>query len=105
MENDQMNMSGESLLVILFVGLIAGWAAGKVVQGTGYGFVGDLVIGVIDAFIGSWVFLQLGIQLGTGIIAAIVSATVGAVILLLIVRIVRGGNGWRARWGRWAGRR
>jgi uncharacterized membrane protein YeaQ/YmgE (transglycosylase-associated protein family) len=105
MENEKMNLSGESLLVILFVGLIAGWAAGKVVQGTGFGIVGDLVIGIIGAFIGSWLFPQLGIQLGSGIIAAIVSATVGAVIVLLIVRLVHGGNGWRGRWGRFWARR
>src|SRR5205814_6057098 len=47
-----MNMSGESLLVILFVGLIAGWLAGHIVRGTGFGVLGDLVVGIIGAFIG-----------------------------------------------------
>src|SRR4051794_39578177 len=80
-EGSAMHMSGESLLVILLVGLIAGWLAGQIVQGTGFGIVGDLIIGVIGAFIGSWVLPRLGIHLGAGIIAAIVNATIGALIL------------------------
>jgi uncharacterized membrane protein YeaQ/YmgE (transglycosylase-associated protein family) len=94
-----MHMSNESLLIILGVGLIAGWLAGQIVQGTGFGILGDLVIGIIGAFIGSWLLPQLGIHLGSGIIAAIINATIGALILLLIIRLVRGG-GWRGSWGR-----
>ena len=80
-----MHMSSESLLVILFVGLVAGWLAGQIVQGTGFGLIGDVIIGILGAFIGSWLLPQLGIHLGTGLIGAIVSATIGAVLLLLIV--------------------
>jgi uncharacterized membrane protein YeaQ/YmgE (transglycosylase-associated protein family) len=93
-------MSSESLLVVLLVGLVAGWLTGQIVQGTGFGFVGDLVIGVVGAFIGCWLLPQLGIRLGLGIVSSIIDATIGAVILLLIIRLVRGGNGWRARLGR-----
>jgi uncharacterized membrane protein YeaQ/YmgE (transglycosylase-associated protein family) len=97
-----MHMSGESLLVILVVGLAAGWLAGQIVQGTGFGIVGDLVIGTIGAFIGSWLLPQLGLHLGTGIVAAILNATIGALLLLLILRLVRRGGGWREGWGwRW----
>ena len=81
-----MNMSSESLLVILFVGLVAGWLAGQIVRGTGFGIIGDLIVGILGAFIGSWLLPQLGIHLGTGVISAIVNATIGAVLLLLIVR-------------------
>ena len=95
-----MHMSNESLLIILGVGLIAGWLAGQIVQGTGFGIVGDLIIGIVGAFIGSWVFPQLGIHLGSGIIAAVINATIGALILLLIIRLVRGGGGRRGSWGR-----
>jgi len=99
-----MNMSGESLLVILFVGLVAGWLAGQIVRGTGFGLLGDLVIGILGAFVGSWLLPQLGIHLGTGVISAIINATVGAVLLLLLVRLLRGGGGigssWRGGWGR-----
>ena len=64
-------MSGESLLVILVVGLVAGWLAGQIVRGTGFGIIGDLIIGIIGAFIGKWLMPQLGIHLGTGVVAAI----------------------------------
>jgi uncharacterized membrane protein YeaQ/YmgE (transglycosylase-associated protein family) len=97
----QMHMSSESLLVILCVGLVAGWLAGQIVQGTGFGLIGDLIIGILGAFIGSWLLPQLGIRLGTGLISAILNATIGAVLLLLIVRLVRGGGwGWQRSWWR-----
>jgi len=92
-----MYMSGESLVIILLVGLVAGWLDGQIVQGTGFGLIGDLMIGVIGAFIGGWLLPQLGIQLGSGIVSAIIDATIGALILLTIMRLVRGGTGWRAR--------
>jgi len=99
-----MNMSGESLLLILFVGLVAGWLAGQIVRGTGFGLVGDLVIGILGAFVGTWLLPRLGIHLGTGLISAIINATVGAVLLLLLVRLLRGtggfGSSWRGGWGR-----
>jgi uncharacterized membrane protein YeaQ/YmgE (transglycosylase-associated protein family) len=105
-----MNMSGESLLVILFVGLIAGWLAGQIVRGTGFGIVGDLVVGIIGAFIGDWLLPRLGIYFGVGLVAAIVDATIGAIVLLLVVRLVRGGTswnggGWGRGWGGWGSRR
>ena len=60
-------MSNESLFVILLVGLVAGWLAGQIVRGTGFGIVGDLIIGIIGAFIGEWLLPQLGIHLGAGL--------------------------------------
>ena len=92
-----MHMSGESLLIILVVGLVAGWLAGQIMQGTGFGIIGDLIIGIIGAFIGGWLLPQLGIHLGVGIVAAIINATIGALILLLIISLVRGGGGWGRR--------
>ena len=94
-------MSGESLLVILVVGLVAGWLAGHIVQGTGFGLIGDLLVGIIGALIGSWLLPRLGIPLGTGLIRAIINATIGAILLLFVVRLFRGGSGWGGgRWGR-----
>src|ERR1700752_1026669 len=81
----------------LGVGLVAGWLAGQIVQGTGFGVIGDLIIGIVGAFIGDWLLPQLGVHLGVGIVAAIINATTGALVLLLIVRLVRGtafGGGW-----------
>ncbi len=91
-----MHMSNESLLVILFVGLVAGWLAGQIVRGTGLGIVGDLLFGILGAFVGSWLLPKLGIHLGAGMISAIINATIGAIVLLLVVRLVRGG-GWGRR--------
>jgi uncharacterized membrane protein YeaQ/YmgE (transglycosylase-associated protein family) len=94
-----MHMSSESLLIILVVGVVAGWLAGQIVQGTGFGIIGDLIIGIIGAFIGEWLLPQLGIHLGVGIVAAIVNATIGALLLLFILRLVRGGGwSWGRRW-------
>ena len=97
-----MHMSNESLLVILFVGLVAGWLAGQIVRGAGFGLIGDLVIGIIGAFIGDWLLPQVGIHLGTGIVSAIVNAAIGAVLLLLVVGLLRGrfGSGCGGGWGR-----
>ena len=78
-----MYLSGESIIIILLVGLIAGWLAGKIVQGTGYGLLGDIVIGIIGAFIASWLFPRLGIALGAGIVREIIDATIGAILLLV----------------------
>src|ERR1700690_3936426 len=89
-----MYLSSESLLIILLVGLAAGWLAGQIVQGTGFGLIGDMVIGIIGAFIGDWLMPRLGVHLGFGIISAIINATVGAIVLLLIIRLVRGGGRW-----------
>jgi len=87
-------MSGESLLVILVIGLIAGWLAGHFVRGTGFGIIADICIGIVGALIASWLFPRLGIHLGTGIVARIIAATLGAVILLLMLRLFRGRGRW-----------
>ena len=87
-----MYLSGESLIVILFVGLVAGWLAGKIVRGAGFGIIGDIAIGIVGAFIASWLFPKLGIRLGLGIVSQIIYSAIGAIILLLVVRLVRGGG-------------
>ena len=96
-----MHMSNESLLVILLVGIVAGWLAGKIVRGAGFGIIGDLLVGIIGAFIGDWVLPRVGLHVGTGVVSAIVNATIGAILLLLVVRLLGGGTGWggwRRRW-------
>jgi uncharacterized membrane protein YeaQ/YmgE (transglycosylase-associated protein family) len=94
-----MHLSNESLLVILVVGIVAGYLAGRVMEGGGFGLIGDLIVGLLGAFIGDWLLPQLGIHLGTGIVALIVNAFIGAVVLLFILRLI-GGRGGRPRWGR-----
>jgi uncharacterized membrane protein YeaQ/YmgE (transglycosylase-associated protein family) len=87
-----MHISNEGLLVILFVGLVAGWLAGKVVRGTGFGIIGDIIVGIAGALLASFLFPKLGISIGSGLVSEIIYSAIGAVILLLIVRLVRGGG-------------
>jgi uncharacterized membrane protein YeaQ/YmgE (transglycosylase-associated protein family) len=76
------------LIWFLLVGLIAGWLAGKLTRGSGFGVVGDIVIGVIGAFVGGFLFRLLGLG-ASGLIGSIVVATVGAVVLVLVVRAIK----------------
>jgi uncharacterized membrane protein YeaQ/YmgE (transglycosylase-associated protein family) len=78
----------ESLIILLIVGAIAGWAAGQIVKGYGFGLVGNIVVGVVGAFIGNWLFPQLGLW-GADMIGMIISAILGAVILLVVIGLVR----------------
>jgi uncharacterized membrane protein YeaQ/YmgE (transglycosylase-associated protein family) len=87
-----MYLSNESLLVILFVGLVAGWLAGKIVRGTGFGIVGDIIVGILGALVATWLFPKLGIRLGTHLVSEIIYSAIGAIILLLVVRLVRTGG-------------
>lgn len=75
-------------LWFLLIGLVAGWLAGQLTKGGGFGIVGDLIVGVIGALLGGWLFGQLGIAAG-GLIGALITATVGAVILVLLLRLVK----------------
>lgn len=90
-------MSNESLIATLLVGLVAGWLAGQIVRGTGFGIVGDIIIGILGAFFGGWLLPRLGVHLGVGTLAEIVNATIGAILLLAIIKVLRGGGfgGWR----------
>jgi uncharacterized membrane protein YeaQ/YmgE (transglycosylase-associated protein family) len=87
-----MQLSNEGILVILFVGLVAGWLAGKIVHGTGFGIIGDIIVGIAGALIAAFLFPKLGIRLGSGLVAEIIQSAIGAIILLLIVRLVRTGG-------------
>jgi uncharacterized membrane protein YeaQ/YmgE (transglycosylase-associated protein family) len=85
-----MRMSNEGILVILFVGLVAGWLAGKIVRGTGFGIIGDILVGIAGALLASFLFPKLGIQLGTGLVSEIIYSAIGAIVLLLVVGLLRG---------------
>ena len=87
-----MRLSNESILVILFVGLVAGWLAGKIVRGTGFGIIGDILVGIAGALIASFIFPRLGIHLGTRLVSEIIYSAIGAIVLLLVVRLIRGGG-------------
>jgi len=61
-----MRISNEGIIVILFVGLVAGWLAGKIVRGTGFGIIGDILVGIAGALVASFLFPKLGIVIGSG---------------------------------------
>ena len=82
-------MTVSALLVALIIGAVAGWLAGLLVQGTGFGLLGDILVGIVGALIAGALFPSLGINLGGGVLGAIIAATLGAVILLVIVRLIR----------------
>ena len=83
-------MAGNQLLWFLVVGLIAGFLAGQIMKGSGFGVIGDLIVGVLGAFLGGWLFSLFGITAG-GMLGAILVALVGALVLLWLVRLVRPG--------------
>jgi uncharacterized membrane protein YeaQ/YmgE (transglycosylase-associated protein family) len=82
-------MDAQSLIIWLVVGAIAGWLAGMVVKGGGFGLIGDIIVGIIGALIAGWLLPQLGIVIGGGIVGAIIDAFIGAVVLLLILRLLK----------------
>jgi uncharacterized membrane protein YeaQ/YmgE (transglycosylase-associated protein family) len=78
-----------SFLWFLIIGLVAGWLAGVLMKGGGFGMVGDLVVGVVGAVLGGWLFGALGLSAGGGLIGSLVVATIGAVVLLFLVRLIK----------------
>jgi uncharacterized membrane protein YeaQ/YmgE (transglycosylase-associated protein family) len=78
-----------ALLIILAIGAVAGWLAGLIMKGGGFGLIADIIIGIVGAFVGGWLFGQLGISIGTGILNSIITATVGAIVLIAIIRIIK----------------
>ena len=74
------------ILAWLFIGLLAGWLAGKISRGSGYGCLTDVVLGLVGSLLGGWIFTRLGI-LGGGFIISLAAATLGAVILVSIVHL------------------
>jgi len=77
------------IIAWLIIGAIAGWLAGVLVKGGGFGLFVDIIVGIVGAFIGGWLAGLLGIHIGGGIISSIITAIVGAVILLFIIRLVK----------------
>jgi len=89
-----MNLDMQSLLILIVVGIVAGWLAGVIVRGYGLGLVGNLVVGVIGAFLATWLLPRVGVAFSVGnpLVTSIVYATIGAVVLLLLVGLVRRGR-------------
>lgn len=81
-------MEIQTLVIILAIGAVAGWLAGVIMKGGGYGLLGDIVIGIIGAFVGGFLFGLLGISAG-GLIGQIITATVGAIVLIFVLRMFK----------------
>ncbi len=82
-------MGIQSLVVFIIIGAIAGWLAGLIVSGFGFGLIGNIIIGIVGALIAGWLFPLIGFSIGGGIIASIIHATIGAVILLVLVKVLK----------------
>lgn len=82
-------MLGHGLIFWLIIGGIAGWLAGRLMRGAGFGMIGDIILGVVGGLIGGWCAGALGIHIGGGIIASLITATAGAVLLIFVVRLIR----------------
>jgi uncharacterized membrane protein YeaQ/YmgE (transglycosylase-associated protein family) len=82
-------MDTHSLIAWLLIGAIAGWLAGTLIKGGGFGLIGDIIVGIVGAFIGGWLAGVLHINIGGGLFSTIITATVGAVLLILIVRLIK----------------
>lgn len=78
-----------ALLIFLAIGAIAGWLAGTLMKGGGFGLLGNVIVGILGAVVGGYVFGMLGISAGGGLIGSIITATVGAALLLFIVKIIK----------------
>ena len=73
----------------ILIGLVAGWLAGQLVKGGGFGVIGDIVVGVLGALLGGFLFSSLGASLGGGLLGSIIVATIGAVLLIFILRLIK----------------
>ena len=82
-------MEAQSIIIWLIVSAIAGWLAGMVVKGGGFGLIGDIVVGIIGAVIAGWLLPRIGIVIGVGFIASVIDAFIGAVILLIVLRLIK----------------
>jgi uncharacterized membrane protein YeaQ/YmgE (transglycosylase-associated protein family) len=77
------------LIAWLIIGAVAGWLAGLLVKGGGFGLIVDIIVGIVGAFIGGWLASVLGISIGGGFIGSIIIAVIGAVILLFVIRLFK----------------
>ena len=81
-----MDVTG--LIIFLAIGAVAGWLAGTLMKGGGFGLIGNIVVGIIGAVLGGFVFGLLGISAG-GLIGSIITATAGAALLLYIAKLIK----------------
>jgi uncharacterized membrane protein YeaQ/YmgE (transglycosylase-associated protein family) len=84
-----MVMTIEALVIWLVIGAVAGWLAGQIMEGYGFGLIGNMVVGIVGALIAGWLLPKLGFVLMGGVVAAIINAVIGAVVLLAAMGFVK----------------
>ncbi|SAL11819.1 transglycosylase-associated protein [Caballeronia humi] len=84
-----MEFMQHGLIWALIIGAVAGWLAGLLVKGGGFGLLVDILVGIVGAVVGGWLFSVLGVSLGSGILGTLITAVVGAVVLLFVIRLFR----------------
>lgn len=82
-------MAAHGIIVWILIGAVAGWLAGLLVKGSGFGLFADIAVGIVGAFVGGWLAGLLGFGASAGLIGSIITATIGAVLLLLALRAIK----------------
>ena len=82
-------MTLQGILIICLVGGIAGWLAGLVVKGFGFGLLGNIILGIVGAFVGAWALGKLGIAIGGGLVGSIINAMIGAILVLVVIKLIK----------------
>jgi len=79
----------EVFVIWLLVGAVSGWLAGLIVEGSGFGLIGDIIVGILGSFIAGYLLPKLGIHIGSGLLAHIINGAIGGVVLLLVIALIR----------------
>jgi uncharacterized membrane protein YeaQ/YmgE (transglycosylase-associated protein family) len=87
--NGEQLMAIESLIIWLVIGAIAGWLAGQIMKGGGFGLVGDIVVGMVGAIVGGWFLPRIGVAIGGGMLGEILNAVIGACLVLFLLRLFK----------------
>ena len=82
-------MALKSLIIWLVIGAVAGWLAGQLMKGGGFGLVGDVIVGIVGAVVGGWLLPKIGISIGGGMLGEILNAVIGACLVLFILRLIK----------------
>jgi uncharacterized membrane protein YeaQ/YmgE (transglycosylase-associated protein family) len=77
------------LIIWLVIGAVAGWLAGQIMAGGGFGLIGDIIVGIVGAVVAGWLLPRIGILIGGGILGEIINALIGAIIVLFVVRLIK----------------
>jgi uncharacterized membrane protein YeaQ/YmgE (transglycosylase-associated protein family) len=82
-------MAPEIIIIWLIIGAVAGWLAGQIMKGGGFGLIGDIVVGIIGAVVAGWLLPRVGVYIGGTYVAEVINAVIGAVILLFVARLIK----------------